>query len=99
MFHPTPGEHQLPSPEIPARYVPKLSSVEWRSDVSTAALKLAKWVLRKADRHCKNNRVTVTELQTYLPEHPFADWIARPSMLLKYICTDRLSRCASLCSP
>ena len=36
---------------------------------------LAMWILSHADRHQKNNRLTVNELQTFLGWHDFTVWL------------------------
>ena len=32
----------------------------------------------------KNNQLTVTELKTYLPKHPFTTWITQKSQMRRY---------------
>ena len=32
----------------------------------------------------KNNNLTVTELKTYLPKHPFTTWITQKSQMRRY---------------
>lgn len=36
---------------------------------------LARWLMRKADRHCRNGMLSVNELHTFLPGHPFVVWL------------------------
>ena len=38
-------------------------------------LELARWLMRKADRICHNGQLSVNELQTFLPSHPFVVWL------------------------
>ena len=50
-----------------------------------AADRLARMVLATADRHCKNGQLTVNELRTFLPVHPFTLWLlSRQGSLVQF---------------
>ena len=47
---------------------------------------LAAWVMNAADRHCRNGQLTMNELSTFLPDHPFTQWLLKGER--KLLCHD-----------
>ena len=46
---------------------------------------LAGWILEMADKHLKNGQLTMNELESFLPSHPFTAWFMnRRSNLLSH---------------
>ena len=41
----------------------------------------AEWIMKRADRHARNQMLTVNELHTFLPNHPFTAWLSRSKFL------------------
>eukprot|EP00658_Telonema_sp_P-2_P083347 TRINITY_DN9000_c0_g1_i5.p1 TRINITY_DN9000_c0_g1~~TRINITY_DN9000_c0_g1_i5.p1 ORF type:complete len:137 (-),score=35.35 TRINITY_DN9000_c0_g1_i5:227-637(-) len=42
-----------------------------------SAKSLAGYIMKQADRHCRNGRLTLNELQTFLPRHGFTRWMSK----------------------
>ena len=62
------------------------------------AAEWAAWIMMKSDRHQRNGLLTVNELQTFLPQHPFTSWItAERGRLIRWLLCCCASRCATLC--
>lgn len=36
---------------------------------------MAQWIMNKADRHNSDGNLSINELQTFLPKHPFTKWL------------------------
>jgi len=48
------------------------------------APEFARWVMDTCDKHLQNGSLTVNELKTFLPSHPFKDWLTKRGNLVKY---------------
>ena len=45
--------------------------------ISQMGMEFANWVMDNADQHSRNGVLSVNELRTFLPDHPFTDWLTR----------------------
>eukprot|EP00658_Telonema_sp_P-2_P083345 TRINITY_DN9000_c0_g1_i1.p2 TRINITY_DN9000_c0_g1~~TRINITY_DN9000_c0_g1_i1.p2 ORF type:complete len:188 (-),score=41.44 TRINITY_DN9000_c0_g1_i1:227-790(-) len=53
------------------------SAAQPKVEKKTSAKSLAGYIMKQADRHCRNGRLTLNELQTFLPRHGFTRWMSK----------------------